>query len=121
MDNGVTNPVLDLNVVHDSPSSLSGHFRGDELIGDIRSDEELVLDVHEVLRHLDCCSTVISDASRTSRKKCTLQISILDRMLYLVWCAHRPWTCRTADLEFTGATETQRRQLPRSEVWRRDQ
>ena len=42
-------------------------------------------------------------------------------MLYLVWCAHRPWTCRTADLEFTGPTETQRRQLPRSEVWRRYQ
>jgi hypothetical protein len=48
----IANPVLDLDIIHDGPTrgfSKQGWLKG----GHSRGYEELVLDVHEVLRQFD--------------------------------------------------------------------
>ena len=68
---------------------------------DVRRDEELVLDVYEMLRHLN-----------------GFQVRVLDRMLNAIGSSHRPGAGRATDLKLARAREAHVGQLARLELGR---
>ncbi len=53
VDDRISDPVLDLDLVNDRPACTSASNILGVMKSDSRGNEELVLDIDEVLRHLD--------------------------------------------------------------------
>jgi len=81
---------------------------------DVRSDEELVLNVDEVFRQLNGYSHQYSQRKVQGNR--TFEVSILDRMFNTIRCAKGPRTSRAAYLHLAGAGQTKLSKLCRPEL-----